>query len=266
MKHFHQFLFLLAYLSASVLAYDLYGGYERMLYYYAYRMDVAKNGKAKTIGSGCKPAGGGSGPCNILDFVQFINNDGVRPDMDKHMPAGWDKDFPDANQAARALRDADATKAYNCNKIHTVLGRNDVEGAFKKVSEFVGGIRDAGPITDQMRAGAETAVDQVAKLRTAANLQSYGDDLKARFGEQYVVETKVNVFDNEEVTTLDPKETRKKIRTIPGQEKFNLGDDVLEWRNKDPGHADKVKMAASCGRDREKSTATPAQFNQKDFV
>lgn len=215
-------------------------------YYYAYRMDVAKNGKAKTIGSGCRPAGGGSGPCNILDFVQFINNDGVRPDIDKAMGAGWDKDFPDVNKAAKALRDADATKAYNCNKIHTVLGRNDVEGAFKKVAEFVGGIRDAGPITDKMREGAELAVDQVAKLRTAANLKSYGDDLKVRFGEQAVVETEVQVFDDEKVTTLDPKETRKKIRAIAGNERFNLGDDLLEWRNQDPGHAEKVNMATSC--------------------
>lgn len=63
-----KILLLLTLCTSSVTAFAASGAYERMLFWQAYQLDLARNdGKAKSVAKGCKPA-----PCNFVDFMKYI--------------------------------------------------------------------------------------------------------------------------------------------------------------------------------------------------
>ncbi|KAL4733760.1 hypothetical protein BDV11DRAFT_175384 [Aspergillus similis] len=101
-----HFFFLLSCLAAHVSAFALAGGYERMLYWYAYQMDIAINGKATKIAPECtsNPRG-----CSFNDFLGYIAK--------KSAPQVSAEQFPDVDRTARSLYDLGLTGEYVAGRI-----------------------------------------------------------------------------------------------------------------------------------------------------
>lgn len=230
-------LFFSIYLVTFTTAYGLYGGYERMFYWYAYQMDVAKNGEAQKIAKGCKPA-----PCNFVNFIKFIAD----PQITKDLPNFQGGNSPPVDATARTLNDAKLTGGYNCRKIHTsIRNSDDVATLFTEVAKFVGGARDAAGVTDAMRDGVSVSIDRVAVLRQEGNSKAFGEALEKKFPGQVKWEQRpLGPNMAETVTLCDTAATQKAIReNVPGQEKFRIRDALTEFNKNDPNHASNVQNA-----------------------
>ncbi|KAK5656634.1 hypothetical protein OQA88_4614 [Cercophora sp. LCS_1] len=245
-----KLLWLLVWAVVGVFSYDLYGGYERVIYYNAYRMDWGKSGgdaTRMTIGSGCRK---GTTACNFLEFVQYINKGGKMPVLDmKNAPRDWDpvnmkKEHVD--WAAKALRDADATGIYEANKIYKGLGRNDVDGLFRKVGGFIFGARGASNVPANSIECAEAAVDVWADLRKEARKLAFMDHLNEKYKDKNL---KLEPVDKPignagvKIQTFDQVASFPKIRALPGMSKYTYTADFTAYVEADPGHGNKVQLA-----------------------
>ncbi|KAL4896951.1 hypothetical protein BDV59DRAFT_198399 [Aspergillus ambiguus] len=70
---------LLGYLVILVSSFGTYGAFERALFWYAYELDAAVNGKPEYIGSRCPEAlglGKRTSRCNFQQFLEFIDRSG----------------------------------------------------------------------------------------------------------------------------------------------------------------------------------------------
>jgi hypothetical protein len=100
---------LIFYVLSSVDAFGLYGGYERMFYYYAHLADAkVHGGKAQMIAAGCRK----SGICNFNGFIQFVNELERSPGLKK---------APDRNihEAAQDLNERHLTGEYNIKRVYS---------------------------------------------------------------------------------------------------------------------------------------------------
>ena len=110
---------------SSVNAYGLYGGYERVFYYYAYLADAKiHNDRPKSIAAGCS----NSGKCDYDNFIKFVNGLGQVP---KVLPPT----SSDIHKAAKFLDDNGFTTEYNTNKLYNKA--NDLANLFEEVSTRV---------------------------------------------------------------------------------------------------------------------------------
>lgn len=235
-------LWSLTWAIAAVSAYDLYGGYERVIYYQAYRMDWQKSGGDKTkmaVGSGCRR---GNNPCDLLDFVEFIS-DWKRSEIITQ-PNGWntrDMTPADVHQAARWLLDNKATFAYQPAKIHTSASRMGVDGLFKKMGEFIIGAQD-GNVPASAVSSAKEAVAVWAKLRAYEQGNKYRIALEGRFGITLTPSSKPVGNTQHTVPTIAARDAVAKIRDLPGQSKFNFAKDFEAYGAADAGHNNKVHI------------------------
>lgn len=84
----------------SAWANFLSGGYTTLFFYYAYRLDQAASDDP-TIATGCRSAT--SGPCNLAEFIKYIQF--VKPNNDLATPNPFGVDAPDPLSAGTALTD-----------------------------------------------------------------------------------------------------------------------------------------------------------------
>ncbi|KAK0657781.1 hypothetical protein B0T16DRAFT_488869 [Cercophora newfieldiana] len=251
-------LWALAWAVASVSAYDLYGGYERIIYYNAYRMDWGKTGgdtNRMSVGSGCVSKKGAKTPCDLIEFVDYINvwsplNQDKRPIKLQGLPAGFDPlDMKPAHvdAVAKSLRNAGVTGAYDCVKVHKeVKGRNDVDGLFGKIGQFIQGAQHANGVPANAVESAKNAVSVWADLRKWAQQLAFADYLKKKFPDafkNYQPAFKDIGGTGEKVETLNPRSAIPAIRALPGQERYNVANDWEEFKAADPGHSEKVDLA-----------------------
>jgi len=221
-------------------------------------VDYAKNnGDASkmTIAPGCKGS-----PCNLEQFCAFISKDGQAPTL-ANPPNNWDsKDMkPEhVDWAAKALRDAGATGAYEPNKIVKGAGRSDLDGVFRKVGQYIQGAALGNGITDNMRGCALNAVSTWADLRKWAQQEAfmqylekkYGDKLEAKFGKDNkgLVGVDKRVGQSQDtVKTFEPRESYNKLIQCDGLSNYKPKDltaEMVEYQNADPGHNLKVTIAA----------------------
>ncbi|KAK0725664.1 hypothetical protein B0H67DRAFT_551173 [Lasiosphaeris hirsuta] len=242
-------LWSLTWAIVGVSAYDLYGGYERIIYYNAYRMDWGKSGgdaKRMTIGSGCS---NGGKPCDLLDFVKYINHDGKLPVLDmKNAPAGWDPLNMKADHvdwAAKALRDSGSTGIYEPNKIYKGVSRNDVDGLFRKVGEFISGAQAANGVPPNSVQCAQAAVKVWANLRTWAQGLAFMKHLEGLYpgaGRLETVDKEVGKT-GDKVQTIDLTKSMAKIKAQPNMADYKYNRDFKQFAADDPGHAEKVNLA-----------------------
>jgi hypothetical protein len=97
-----------------------HGAYERMYVWYAYQLDIEKNGKPTKIATGCKP-----GPCSLEQLNKFINQAKGEVRL-TGFQAGLSLDH-----AAGRLEAASTTGQYHVNKILGGGEMNDVERMFQ---------------------------------------------------------------------------------------------------------------------------------------
>ncbi|KAL4903810.1 hypothetical protein BDW74DRAFT_34187 [Aspergillus multicolor] len=102
------FFLLLSYLVAYVSAYAMPGAYERILYYYAYKLDCAINGEPKTVGARCGPN------CSFNEFLSYIDED-LR--VSKTQLDITSDEFPDVDRTAKKLESLDITGVYTPDTI-----------------------------------------------------------------------------------------------------------------------------------------------------
>ena len=122
------FYFFVVYGASLANAFALYGGYERMFFYYAYLIDahmaIDSGGKKPlTIARGCR----GEMPCTFDQFVDYINDStGLSISSDRH---------PDVDATAKALVDTGLSGVYQPSRILERISRqHPVPSLFKEVS------------------------------------------------------------------------------------------------------------------------------------
>lgn len=198
-----------------------------------------------TIGSGCRK---GTKPCDLLEFVQYINKGGQMPVLDmKNAPKDWDpRDMKAAHVdwAAKALRDAGATGIYEPSKIYKGVGRNDVDGLFRKVGEFVNRAKDASGVPANSFDCAKAAVNVWADLRTWERGKHFMNYLNSLYPDAHIEPIKKDVGNSgDKVETIDIDKAKEKIRALPNMAKYGGGKDLKKFDLDDPGHAVKVALA-----------------------
>lgn len=210
-----------------------------------------------TVANGCGKNGGGAKPCDLLEFVQFINHDGKKPVLNmKNAPKGWDPvDLkPEhVDWTARALRDAGATGVYDPNKIFKGVSRMGVDSLFTRVANFIGGGAAVDDIPPNSLACAKKAVGVWASLRKWAQGIYFKAELEKKYKDalekQYPKDPELVWTDKpvgetgEKVKTMDVGESVKKLRTLPGMEKYIPIHDFKEWIKDKPSHNTKVGLA-----------------------
>ncbi|KAK0624070.1 hypothetical protein B0T14DRAFT_554063 [Immersiella caudata] len=256
------FLWALSWTIAGVSAYDLYGGYERLIYYNAYRMDWAKTGgdKRMTIGGGCVSKKGAGKPCNLLEFVEYINvwnslTEGKRPLTSlPGMPANFDYEDikkDDVGKLAIAMRNHGITGVYDCLKINKeVSGRNDVDGLFGKMGQFIAGAQHANGVPANAIESAKSAINVWADLRKWAMNAAFEDHLRKDFPAAFAdTDPKTgykplvkDVGDTgETVKTFNKDDALPRIKQV--DPKYKISKDYDAFKKADPGHSEKVELA-----------------------
>lgn len=161
-------LLLVSYLATITLGFKLFGGYERMYFWYAYQIDIATNGgKASTIALACKGSGPG-GTCNFNEFVKYINKINILPPITNSL-------LPDVDATAAAL-DAytdvpnlgkqGLTGIYVVNRV--VPGAKTLPDLLLKVGGLIQAQGTALSTADLVKlTSAQTASQRVLALRRA---------------------------------------------------------------------------------------------------
>jgi len=217
-------------------------------------MDYAKNIKdttRMTIGNGCVPRGGKKGdPCNLVDFVQFINKPPA-PKVPtpypvlKDPPAGWDPlDMkPEhVDWAAKALNEAEATGPYEPNKIVKGLSRYGVDDLFRKAGEFISGAQHASSAPPNSVQCARDAVSTWADLRKWTMMLEFKEHLERRYPDAKPLVTKDTQIGNSKDTmpVFVENESYAKIRAAVGDDNWQPNGDFNDF--KDDGHQEKVNL------------------------
>lgn len=107
----YVFFVLLCLLTGRVAGFGTYGGYERIMFYYAYLIDAGDSatGKAGKWATGCIPARGQK--CTFDEFVKYINEANTMPNIH------GSTDAPDLDRTAKALSDGGLTGNYKIQRI-----------------------------------------------------------------------------------------------------------------------------------------------------
>ncbi|KAK4449030.1 hypothetical protein QBC34DRAFT_438471 [Podospora aff. communis PSN243] len=246
-------LWALGWAIASVSAYDLYGAYERIMFYNAYLMDWGKTGgntRQMVMGPGCVSKKKGS-PCDLVEFIEYINNTKKTIKLEG-LPANFDSrnmSPADVDKVAVAINKAEATGQYDTLKIHKEVGsRNNPDGVFQKTGQFIDGARRATGVSKNAVECAKAAVSRWAELRKYASNDAFAkhlekkDQYKAAFKDYKPLEIKIG--DTGEVrTTFNAKFAIPAIRALPGLSKWTPYEEMEEFKRDDPGHAKKVEIA-----------------------
>lgn len=223
-------------------------------------MDWAKTGgdtNRMLVGSGCVSKRGGKSPCDLIEFVDYINvwsslNQDKRPIRLLNLPAGFDSldmkpEHVDA--VAKSLRNAGVTGAYDCVKVHKeVKGRNDVDGLFGKIGQFIQGAQHANGVPSNAVEGAKKAVSVWADLRKWAQQLAFTGYLKTQYPDafrSYEPLYKDVGTTGERVEVFNARSAIPKIRELPGQARYTVTNDWAAYKAADPGHSDKVVLADS---------------------
>lgn len=216
--------------------------------------------KKMTIGNGC--ARKLTRPCDILEFVEFINVDGKKPVLNmRNAPNGWDPvDLkPEhVDWTAKALRDAGATGMYNPSKIHKAASRMGVDSLFGKIGDYIRGAQYADVPPNTLEC-AKKGVNAWADMRKWAQALSFQEFLENKYKDalqkQYPKDPKLVSVDMQVgestvmVKTMNVPASTKKLRTLPDMEKYQAHTDLDPWKIKDPGHDVKVALARKAQED-----------------
>ncbi|KAK2592628.1 hypothetical protein QQS21_009693 [Conoideocrella luteorostrata] len=155
-----QFAHSLTFLCLVVFAtgFALPGAYERLYFYYAYRLEQLTGGK--TIAPGCSKAS----PCSLKDFIQYIQTD------QKTVLLKTTEDLPNIEETAKKIVDAGLTGEIAVNRV--VTGISDFSVLLKKV---------AGIVEGKMKASLHT--NNKANEAERKKAQSDLDDIKTKIPE-----------------------------------------------------------------------------------
>jgi hypothetical protein len=259
----HLFTFL-AYLTVLISAYGDYGAYERVFYYYTYRIDAAGNGGVpKEWAVGCaKVIGTGGTICNFNQFIQYI----TKMEGGKMIPLpnvhGALDVLPPVHATANALQTAGLTGAYNMVRINDKLPELKVEHLFQKAINIVENrlmynhFADTA-LRDTMRTGAFDSMRAIHELRLQQRseylLKAWPKDPKmagitpAKSSHTISTGAQVEIY-NQRQTIIDNPGKRDAIRDYIMRENdkdkthANNVEKANEARNKlDPNHADAIQ-------------------------
>ncbi|KAM3488459.1 hypothetical protein MY3957_008230 [Beauveria namnaoensis] len=134
---FFQPVFALLGFAVLAAGYSIPGSYERLYFYYAYRMDHLTSDKP-IIAPGCKPSNGKI--CDLKDFLKFISQDNSK--IESSIAAIT---HPEVQATAKDIADKGLTGIIKVNKVvHNAKG--DYANLFEKVGQrFVGKLADESP-------------------------------------------------------------------------------------------------------------------------
>ncbi|KAK2800703.1 hypothetical protein FQN50_008013 [Emmonsiellopsis sp. PD_5] len=203
----------LIYTAGSALAYDEYGGYDRLYFYYAYLLDAKLNGGTpRKVATGCKKGGG---ICDFNEFLKFINDKSSTADV----PGLKDKFNPGIDDTVG-------------NKIAEILER---------IGEFIGGNRAAAKEKAPAEfTNARLAIQRVSFLRAEAystNLREKLQDL----GANVIDRTKTLTFkDRTKRKTHDFVDIKRTVEQNPG---LNLREAIREINIKEEKHLENIEGA-----------------------
>ncbi|KAK0649926.1 hypothetical protein B0T16DRAFT_389884 [Cercophora newfieldiana] len=184
MRTITVFCLLLSSIAGVVQGFAEAGAYERALFYYAYLLDLEKNGGnfARKLAIDCKPE-----PCDIDQFLKYISKKAVTPKLEisnKKPPA-----VPDIKELVDELTkegNEDLTKEINVDKaIKGLKGSAKYTEALVSVTEFV---KANAQLSDNeaLKEGVRNALRGAALARKEAMTKSFFEDsnMKTKYKEQ----------------------------------------------------------------------------------
>ncbi|KAJ6445396.1 lipase (class 3) domain-containing protein [Purpureocillium lavendulum] len=193
---------------ASVAGYSLPGGYERMMFYYAYLMDCDSNGgAAKIIAPGCaKAAGHAAGTkCTLRQFINYIAKTKPSKTNIAQVPEGDGDDVVPTVATAEKLVQLELTGAVNLGLVNSHVKQGETyDVLLSKTGEFLAGKMASDKVRSQVKDLAHVALRSVLKSR----MEAATDSFKQANGGDLVVELKDMELDPEDrVKILDVKKT-----------------------------------------------------------
>jgi len=228
-------------------AYGDYGAYERVFYYYVYKIDGAsgKGGMPTEWATGCaKVIGTGGRPCNFNQFIQYITakekgNMISLPDIHGDLDS-----LPPVRATADTLQEKGLTGVYDIKRMHNEPP--NVEALFRKAMAVVQARLSYGnwpdtAVRDALRGGAYDAMRAITDLRLKARAESFMKE----WGK------------NQELKDITPAKPTRQLATGETVEMYNPAQTVTENPTKenairafheyedkrDPTHSGNVKMA-----------------------
>ncbi|GMF70214.1 unnamed protein product [Aspergillus oryzae] len=167
----------LAYGISTASAYALYGGYERMFYYYGYMIDADVNGQPKKVAPSCKQ----TGKCTFNEFIKYIN------DLSKPVSVTSDE-LPEVHTTAQKLDTLQLTGAY-------------------KISRYIKEVRDRVKRKESIEF-ARASIESVCFLRKFARSEALRPYLE---GKKVTPVIKKEVFNGKYYDLVDEAATIKKF-------------------------------------------------------
>jgi len=156
-----RWLTLVLSLATTVYAKGLAGGYERMYFYYAYRIEQALPGNDKVIATDCP----GTPPCSFNRFIKYINDVDSGPNIPSRLPP--------VDVVAKTLNNDGFTGDYMTDRIMKSVGLNEVGELFEKVAGRLNDLADdintaSFDDKDVMVSRLKDSLDKVGILRLQA--------------------------------------------------------------------------------------------------
>ncbi|KAK4503317.1 hypothetical protein PRZ48_006745 [Zasmidium cellare] len=157
---------LLLVFASSVIAYDLAGAYERVLFYYAYLADTNSGTRPSTkIAVGCNS----KRACSFDEFVKYIAQPGqITVNVN---PAGQ---YPDVESTANALKDSQTTGQVEPSKV--IAGASDYSSLLTRLRDTLAGITPNAP--QGIKDGLAKASQGTARARMSAFYDEVDDAMK----------------------------------------------------------------------------------------
>ncbi|PPQ99593.1 hypothetical protein CVT24_005171 [Panaeolus cyanescens] len=224
MRAINCVFFFICSLVGVVRAYSIPGGYERVMFYYAYLMDCQLNGGTpKTIAVKC-----GKTPCTFDAFLRYIMKEppATIDIFSKPYPA-----IPPLQETALAVIDNDLAGGVDPSHVHTDAVKNDkYEKLLNKVSDFVGGKYFSDTLPQELRDGGKQAMQRILVARKEAQHTSFFEKAPGSAYTPKYTEPKPSLY-GIEYLKIDPKAT---VAANPGLEYKTF---VTEWKaHIDEGH------------------------------
>ncbi|KAF9047765.1 hypothetical protein BJ165DRAFT_1403407 [Panaeolus papilionaceus] len=226
MRAINCVFFFICSLVGVVRAYSIPGGYERVMFYYAYLMDCQLNGGTpKTIAAKCSKS---ATPCTFDNFLRYIM---------KEPPATIDifsdayPAIPPLQDTALAVIDNNLAGAVDPSHVHTDAVKNDVyEKLLNKVSDFVAGKYFSDSLPQELRDGGKEAMQRILVARKEAQHTSFFNKAPGSAYTPKYQDPKPTLY-GIEYSKIDPAAT---VAANPGLDRQTF---VSQWKaHIDEGH------------------------------